>query len=69
MDAVKERTDPRITLSAVEMPNKKIVIKVTDNGSGMSEEVMNNIFIPFFSTKKKWKRDWVESMQTDHDAA
>jgi two-component system, NtrC family, nitrogen regulation sensor histidine kinase NtrY len=52
MDAVKETIDPRITLSAIEMPNKKIVIKVTDNGSGMSEEVMNNIFIPFFSTKK-----------------
>jgi len=52
MDAVKETENPRITLSAVEMPNKKVVIKVTDNGSGMSEEVMNNIFIPFFSTKK-----------------
>ncbi len=52
MDAVKETEDPRITLSALEIPNKKVVIKVTDNGTGMSEEVMNNIFIPFFSTKK-----------------
>lgn len=52
MDAVKETTQPQITLSASELPNKKITIKVTDNGSGMSEEVMNNIFIPFFSTKK-----------------
>lgn len=52
MDAVKETENPRITLSALEMPNKKVVIKVTDNGTGMSEEVMNNIFIPFFSTKK-----------------
>lgn len=52
MDAVKETESPRITLSAVEMVNKKIVIKVIDNGLGMSEEVMNNIFIPFFSTKK-----------------
>lgn len=52
MDAVKESKDPRITLSAISLPNKKVVIKVSDNGTGMSEEVMNNIFIPFFSTKK-----------------
>ncbi|MFN3665822.1 MAG: sensor histidine kinase, partial [Sediminibacterium sp.] len=52
MDAVKESQDPRITLSATSLPNKKVVIKVADNGIGMSEEVMNNIFIPFFSTKK-----------------
>lgn len=52
MDAVKEATEPRITLSAAELANKKIVIKVTDNGTGMSEDVKNNIFIPFFSTKK-----------------
>lgn len=52
MDAVKESQDPRITLSATSLPNKKVVIKVADNGTGMSEEVMNNIFIPFFSTKK-----------------
>lgn len=52
MDAVKEAIEPRITLSAAELANKKIVIKVTDNGTGMSEDVKNNIFIPFFSTKK-----------------
>jgi len=28
------------------------VIKVADNGAGMSPEVIENIFIPFFSTKK-----------------
>jgi signal transduction histidine kinase len=28
------------------------VIKVADNGMGMPPEVMENIFIPFFSTKK-----------------
>lgn len=27
-------------------------MKVIDNGSGMNEDVMSNIFIPFFSTKK-----------------
>ena len=52
IDAVKETENPRITMSASEMPNRKVMIRVADNGSGMSNEVMNNIFIPFFSTKK-----------------
>lgn len=51
IEAVKESEQPRIVLSAVN-PAGKIAIKVSDNGSGMPEDVMNNIFIPFFSTKK-----------------
>lgn len=52
IEAVKDAAQPRIILSAVVSPSNKTAIKVTDNGYGMSEEVMNNIFIPFFSTKK-----------------
>jgi signal transduction histidine kinase len=52
MDAVKESADPRIILSAQQTANQKLIIKVSDNGAGMTEEVLNNIFIPFFSTKK-----------------
>lgn len=52
MEAVKESDQPRIILSAVTAANNKVAVKVSDNGYGMSEEVMNNIFIPFFSTKK-----------------
>jgi signal transduction histidine kinase len=32
--------------------NRKIVIKVADNGNGIPAEVLEKIFIPFFSTKK-----------------
>jgi len=49
---VKDRAEPTITLSAMAGPNGKPIIKVADNGMGMSPEVMDNIFIPFFSTKK-----------------
>ena len=28
------------------------IIKVMDNGKGISEEIINDIFVPFFSTKK-----------------
>ena len=52
IEAVKESEHPRIVLSAISSANNKLAIKVTDNGYGMNEEVMNNIFIPFFSTKK-----------------
>ena len=31
---------------------KKVVLKVADNGTGMPEELLDKIFIPFFSTKK-----------------
>ena len=52
IDAVKERSEPLITLSASTQGNGKPLLKVSDNGMGMSPEVMDNIFIPFFSTKK-----------------
>ena len=52
MEAVKDNPDPRIILSAYNSTNRKILIKVSDNGFGMTEEIMDKIFIPFFSTKK-----------------
>jgi signal transduction histidine kinase len=52
IDAVKELASPKISLSAVESVNGRIALKVTDNGIGMDELILNNIFIPFFSTKK-----------------
>lgn len=52
IEAVKDREEPRIILSAYTTANRRTVIKVTDNGIGMPEEVVDKIFIPFFSTKK-----------------
>src|SRR5580692_7409159 len=52
IEAVKDREQPLITLSANAANNGRPVLKVADNGMGMSPEVMENIFIPFFSTKK-----------------
>jgi len=52
IDAVKEKSDPVITLSAYVANNKRTVIKVSDNGYGMAPEIVDKIFIPFFSTKK-----------------
>jgi two-component system nitrogen regulation sensor histidine kinase NtrY len=52
IEAVKDRQEPRIILSAYAAPNRKTVLKVTDNGIGMPAEVVDKIFVPFFSTKK-----------------
>lgn len=51
MDAVKDLDNPVITLGAVR--DIRTEITVSDNGAGMSEEIMDKIFVPFFSTKKK----------------
>jgi two-component system nitrogen regulation sensor histidine kinase NtrY len=52
IEAVREQTHPKITLSSLQTPGKKTLLKVSDNGSGMPEEIMDKIFIPFFSTKR-----------------
>ncbi|GAA4745717.1 sensor histidine kinase [Flavisolibacter ginsenosidimutans] len=52
LEAVKEAAQPKIILSAGQLLDKKIILKVGDNGSGMADEVVDKIFIPFFSTKK-----------------
>ena len=52
VEAVKGKEEPHIILSASLNANKRPVIKVADNGGGIPEEVMDKIFIPFFSTRK-----------------
>ena len=52
IDAVKGRDKPKIILSAEYDGSRKCLIKVTDNGPGIPAELLDKIFIPFFSTKK-----------------
>lgn len=52
IEAVKERDTPRIVLSAETQNNNKTLLRVTDNGLGMPPELVEKIFIPFFSTRK-----------------
>lgn len=52
IEAVRDVTDPRIIISATLGNHNKVIIKVADNGSGMAPELLDKIFVPFFSTKK-----------------
>ncbi len=52
IEAVKDSERPRIILTGYVNSIKKSVISIADNGTGMTSAVMENIFIPFFSTKK-----------------
>ncbi|QHT67554.1 GHKL domain-containing protein [Rhodocytophaga rosea] len=53
VDAVQGRENPVIELIAGKTSKNQIIIQVTDNGAGISEEVQQHIFIPFFTTKKQ----------------
>jgi len=52
IEAVKESDEPRITLSAGMSAQNRPFIKVIDNGIGISDELVERIFVPFFSTRK-----------------
>jgi len=52
IEAVKDRENPTLTLSAEVLSNNKTLVKVSDNGLGMPPELLDKIFIPFFSTRK-----------------
>lgn len=51
MDALRDVEQPRIGLSAVQ-EGPRVLIAVRDNGPGIEPELLDKIFIPFFSTKK-----------------
>jgi len=50
-DAVKDQPAPVIVLSSFHRQGR-LVIRIGDNGCGISEELLDKIFIPFFSTKR-----------------
>jgi two-component system, NtrC family, nitrogen regulation sensor histidine kinase NtrY len=51
IDAVKTQQKPVITLSVFLNSQEQIIIEVRDNGVGMSDELLDKIFVPFFTSK------------------
>jgi signal transduction histidine kinase len=49
---VKETKEPRITIVASVNYNTRIMIEVADNGKGIQQDILDKIFMPFFTSKK-----------------
>ncbi|MCK5691756.1 MAG: hypothetical protein KAI08_02875, partial [Bacteroidales bacterium] len=52
MFALEKKDSPEIRLKAIHF-NDQVSIEVADNGSGISEEIIDSIFIPFFTSRKE----------------
>ncbi|NVO01651.1 MAG: hypothetical protein HXX09_03035 [Bacteroidetes bacterium] len=52
VEATKNTIDPEIEILSYSL-NGNTFFEINDNGSGIPEEVVENIFIPFFTTKEK----------------
>ena len=53
MEALENTEKPQIRITISKYEENKTLIEIKDNGAGMSEEIMNQIFIPFYTTKRK----------------
>ena len=53
IEALKDTIDPVIELSAIQNTEVGIKISIRDNGSGIDIENLDQIFVPFYSTKKE----------------
>lgn len=49
----RDSSDKKILLHANINPQNRVIISISDNGTGISDEVIDQIFIPFFSTKEQ----------------
>jgi signal transduction histidine kinase len=53
IEALRDTSTGRITLSARRVPDGRIVIAVADNGPGIAPDQRDRIFVPFFTTKRQ----------------
>ncbi len=53
MESMKENKNPKIKISLIHSRKGKTVLEIKDYGSGMKEEVKNEIFVPFYTTKRE----------------
>ena len=63
--ALENKPGGRIDLKGFTNKRGRVTIQVTDNGQGILPEVMDKIFIPFFTTKQSGSGNRPESFKTD----
>lgn len=52
IESVKNKKDGKIQIKAFTSPQSEIIIQVIDNGTGIPAELIDKVFIPFFTTKE-----------------
>ena len=52
IDAVKEVKDPQISIACYQNDSGRVLIEISDNGSGIKPDILDKIFMPFFTSKK-----------------
>lgn len=53
IDAVKNRENPLITARALTTSASRVIIELIDNGQGIKPDIIDKIFMPFFTSKKE----------------
>lgn len=53
VEACEKVSHAKVRISAEQKLDGKIFIRVSDNGSGIPEEIMEDVFVPFYTTKKE----------------
>lgn len=53
IDAVKNIKNPKISVMASFNLNNRITIEIADNGKGIKQDILDKIFMPFFTSKEK----------------
>lgn len=53
IQAMKAQQDCRIIITAAQGPVGSVSLKISDNGPGIPPEILNEIFVPFFTTKEE----------------
>jgi len=51
LEAMQDTTGRKLSLIAVRKSDEHVEISVTDNGKGINEDVLEKIFLPYYSTK------------------
>jgi signal transduction histidine kinase len=51
LEAMRETPDPLISIVALRNDSGQIQISISDNGTGIGDDVIERIFLPFYSTK------------------
>jgi len=50
--AVKDCTDPLISMAGMMDKYGRVIIEVKDNGIGIKKDLLDKIFMPFFTTRR-----------------